>query len=67
MLDYLTAKVQHRLNNPLAALLAEAQLLAMEPTLSSEHREAVDRVVELVRRLAGIVQSLDTELESSPS
>ena len=32
-LERLTALVQHSLNNPLAALLAEAQLLAMETTL----------------------------------
>ena len=32
-LERITALVQHALNNPLAALLAEAQLLAMETTL----------------------------------
>lgn len=50
--------LQHSLNNPLAALLAEAQLLELEP-LPEEHHQAVQRMVELCRRLAGIVRRLD--------
>lgn len=42
--------LQHRLNNPLAALLAEAQLLELEP-LSPDHLAAVRRIVELCRRV----------------
>jgi signal transduction histidine kinase len=42
--------LQHRLNNPLAALLAEAQLLELEP-LAPEHLLAVRRIVELCRRV----------------
>jgi signal transduction histidine kinase len=47
--------LQHTLNNPLAGLLAELQLLQMED-LAPEHREAVGRAVELVRRLIKIVK-----------
>lgn len=36
-----TALVQHALNNPLAALLAESQPLVMETTLEPDHRAAV--------------------------
>lgn len=58
----LTALVQHSLNNPLAALLAEAQLLGMESTLDPEHRAAVDRMTELVRRLIALVRGLDSRV-----
>lgn len=61
-LQRLTALVQHSLNNPLAALLAEAQLLAMETTLDAEHRAAVDRMTELVRRLITLVRGLDSKV-----
>ena len=53
-----TSRIQHTLNNPLAALLAEAQLLEMEE-LSEEHRAAVKRIIELCRRLVGMVRNLD--------
>jgi signal transduction histidine kinase len=54
----LAATVQHAANNPLTALLAEAQLLEMEP-LAPEHKEAVQRMIELSRRLAAIIRRLD--------
>ena len=59
-LQRMTALVQHTLNNPLAALLAEAQLLSMETTLDPEHRAAVDRMTELVRRLIALVRGLES-------
>lgn len=62
-LQQITALVQHSLNNPLAALLAEAQLLAMETTLDPEHRAAVDRMTELVRRVITLVRELDSTVD----
>lgn len=62
-LQKLTALVQHQLNNPLAALLAESQLLAMEPTLDPQHLVAVERIIELVRRVIGTVRTLDEVVE----
>lgn len=50
--------LQHAINNPLAALLAEAQLLEMEP-LADEHLRAARRIVELCRRVVTIVRQLD--------
>jgi signal transduction histidine kinase len=50
--------LQHGINNPLAALLAEAQLLQLEQ-LTSEQRAAVDRMVELCRRVVALVRRLD--------
>jgi len=47
--------LQHTLNNPLAGLLAELQLLEMED-LPDTHRAAVERCVELTRRLVQIVR-----------
>jgi signal transduction histidine kinase len=54
-----TSRIQHTLNNPLTALLAEAQLLEMEE-LSDEHRASVKRMIELCRRLVVMVRSLDS-------
>jgi signal transduction histidine kinase len=53
------ARLQHAMNNPLAALLAEEQLLATEDSLSDEHREAVERMIELTRRVIVLVRDLD--------
>lgn len=50
--------LQHALNNPLAALLAEAQLLELEE-LTPDHRQSVERIVELCRRVVDVVRSLD--------
>lgn len=47
--------LQHTLNNPLAGLLAELQLLEMED-LPDAHRAAVERCIELTRRLVQIVR-----------
>lgn len=47
--------LQHTLNNPLAALLAELQLLEMDE-LEPSQREGVERSIELVRRLIRIVK-----------
>lgn len=51
-------RLMHGLNNPLAALLAEAQLLQME-SLAPEHAEAVERIVELCRRVVRTTRELD--------
>jgi signal transduction histidine kinase len=54
-----TSRIQHTLNNPLTALLAEAQLLEMEE-MAEEHRAAVKRIIELCRRLVTMVRTLDS-------
>lgn len=54
----LAMRLQHSLNNPLAALLAEAQLLELEP-LPPDHRAAVERIIELTRRVIEVVRGLD--------
>ena len=54
----LAMRLQHSLNNPLAALLAEAQLLELEP-LAPDHRGAVERIIELSRRVIDVVRGLD--------
>lgn len=50
--------LQHAINNPLTALLAEAQLLELEE-LPAEHREAVGRIITQCRRVIQLVRSLD--------
>lgn len=47
--------LQHNLNNPLAGLLAELQLLEMED-LPEPQRAAVERCIELTRRVVQIVR-----------
>jgi signal transduction histidine kinase len=47
--------LQHTLNNPLAGLLAELQLLEMDDLTPSQH-EGVERSIALVRRLITIVR-----------
>lgn len=49
---------QHAFNNPLTALMAEAQMLQMEAT-SDDIRDAAGRIIALVRRLTEISKSLD--------
>jgi signal transduction histidine kinase len=59
----LASRLQHRLNNPLAALLAEAQLLALEP-MSPDHLAAVNRIVELCRRVIDVTRTIQ-DIEGS--
>jgi signal transduction histidine kinase len=51
------SQLQHKLNNPLAALLAEAQLLELE-SLHPEHATSVRRIVELCRRVIEVTKSI---------
>jgi len=50
--------LRHALNNSLAGLLAEAQLLEME-RLPAEQQEAVRRIVALCRRTIAVTRELD--------
>jgi signal transduction histidine kinase len=54
----LAMRLQHSLNNPLAALLAEAQLLELEE-LAPDHEASVQRIIELTRRVVEVVRGLD--------
>lgn len=49
---------QHSLNNPLAGILAEAQLLQMESADPEQH-EALERIVVLCRRIMELGKALD--------
>lgn len=50
--------LQHAMNNPLTSVLAEAQLLEMEP-LPPETATAVRRIIDSTRRLVALVRKLD--------
>jgi signal transduction histidine kinase len=54
----LASTLQHKLNNPLAALLAEAQLLQLE-SLPREHAASVARIVELCRRVIDVTKTIE--------
>lgn len=49
---------QHAMNDAVTALLAEAQLLELEP-LAEDHLRAVGRIVELARRVAKVARRLN--------
>jgi signal transduction histidine kinase len=51
-------ELRHDVSNPLAALLAEAQLLALEP-LAPEHQAAVGRMVDLCRQTVALLREMD--------
>jgi hypothetical protein len=53
------AHLQHAMNNPLAALLAEEQLFTMHEALTAEQRETVERMIELTRRVIALVREMD--------
>lgn len=57
-------ELRHELSNPLAALLAEAQLLALEP-LAPEHQAAVGRMVDLCRRTVALLREMDVATRSA--
>ena len=50
--------LQHAFNNPLTALLAEAQLLEGE-AMTDEHRAALARMLDLIRRLVTVSRRLE--------
>jgi len=50
--------LRHDVSNPLSALLAEAQLLALEP-LAPEHLAAVERMIDLCRRTVSLLREMD--------
>ena len=58
-------RLQHDINNPLAGLLAEVQLLQLEE-LTVEQRASTDRILTLCRRIVGLVRRLDA-LTAAPA
>ena len=58
--------LQHAINNPLTALLAEAQMLELDP-LTDEQRHSVERMVELARRLVAFTRRLDAGNMTDPA
>ncbi len=51
-------KLQHSLNNPLAGLLAEAQLMQLDEC-TAEQKESLERMIALCRRMIDLTRSLD--------
>jgi signal transduction histidine kinase len=50
--------LRHALNNPLTALLAEAQMLEMDAP-SPQVRAAAERMIALCRRMSAITKEID--------
>jgi len=54
----LVARVRHEINNPLAALLGQAQLLLREPDLSEKSRRRATTIESQAKRIEEIVAEL---------
>lgn len=54
----LVARVRHEINNPLAALLGQAQLLLREADLSEKSRERAVTIEQQAKRIEEIVGQL---------
>ena len=54
----LVAGIRHEINNPLAALLGQAQLLLREKDLSEKSRKRVETIEQLANRIKEIVGEL---------
>jgi len=52
--------IQHEVNNPLAALLGNVQLMLMDDDLSQDVRELGDDMLAQARRVANVVKRLST-------
>jgi len=50
--------IQHEVNNPLAALLGNVQLMLMDETLPRDVRVLAEETLEQVRRVVGVVKRL---------
>ena len=51
-------RLQHAMNNPLAGLLAESQLMLMDPQ-TPDQQASLERIVGLCRRMIEMTRSLD--------
>ena len=54
----LVARVRHEINNPLAALLGQAQLLLLREELSERARKRAETIESQARRIQDIVAQL---------
>lgn len=52
--------LQHEINNPLAAILAHAELMAMDAADTGEADESLTTILEQARRIAAIVRKLSS-------
>lgn len=55
----LALTLQHALNNPLAGVLAEAQMMQLDPDAPAEQTEAATRIIALCRRMIDLIHALD--------
>ena len=61
----LALRLQHSLNNPLAAILAETQLMQLDVT-NEDERAALERIVSMCRRMVDLLRGLDGVGERKP-
>ena len=54
----LVARVRHEINNPLAALLGQAQLLLRDPELSDKQRRRAETIESQAKRIEEVVGEL---------
>lgn len=57
-LGTLASGVAHELNNPLAIILAYAEMLKSSPNLTSADKDGVTKIISVSNRMAGIIKHL---------
>ena len=62
----LVARVRHEINNPLAALLGQAQLLLRDPELSDRQRRRAETIESQAKRIEEVVGELRS-IQTPPS
>ncbi len=62
----LASGVAHEINNPIQAIMGQAELLSLEPGITNEVRETAGTIIEQSERIARIVGSLLTFARKEP-
>jgi PAS domain S-box-containing protein len=62
----LASGVAHEINNPIQAIIGQAELLSLEPGVTNEVRETAGAIIEQSERIARIVGSLLTFARKEP-
>ena len=57
VLGELAGGLAHEIKNPLAGVKASVEVLAMDPSMTPENKDVLDKVAEQIRRMEGLIKS----------